>query len=145
MTGVTFSAGDKFIIDNFYISNLLFDINYSVVLSRLRSDQWLLPGLLEAAAGCRLAWMPAPAQEQLQWGGGQKWGLQQLSPNWLKTCWNYILQVQLHCYSRDKVGAQDPLSDTIPQCSFGLWSEPTLWALTSLYQERAGSIWVLKH
>lgn len=121
MTSFTFCAGDKFIIaDNFYISNLLFDINCFVVLSKLRSNQWLLPRLLEAAAGCRMARMPAAAQELLQWGGGQRRRLQQLSPNWLNTSSNYILHVQLQSYSREKVRAQDPLSDTVPQCSFSM-------------------------
>lgn len=53
-------------------------------------------------------------------GRRAKRGLQQLSPNWLNTCWNYILHVQLQSYSRDKVRAQDPLSDTVPQCSFSM-------------------------
>lgn len=112
MTSFTFHARDKFIIaGDFYISNLLFDINCFVLLSKLRSNQRLLLRLLEAAAGCRRARMPAPAQELLQRGGGQKRGLQQLNLNWLNTCWNYILHVQLQSYSKDKIWAQDPPSD----------------------------------
>lgn len=148
MTSFTLRAGDKIIIaDNFCISNLY---------------------LILIALWCWAGWEVTSACYQDSWK-------QQLAADWLKcqhqhknccsgeegksggcssSTWTGLTHAGIIfsvCNSRATAGIKFGLR-ILPLTPFHnvhlvceSQSEPKLWALTALYQHRAGFIWVLKH